>query len=35
MEKALAVGANEYLMKLFTKEMLADKLPLLGIEVTA
>lgn len=28
--KALAAGANEYLMKPFTKEMLADKLALLG-----
>jgi len=32
MEKALACGANEYLMKPFTKEMLADKLTLVGIE---
>lgn len=31
MEKALATGANEYLMKPFTKEMLADKLTLIGM----
>lgn len=31
MEKALTTGANEYLMKPFTKEMLADKLTLIGI----
>lgn len=30
-EQALAAGANEYLMKPFTKEMLADKLALLGM----
>jgi two-component system chemotaxis response regulator CheY len=29
--QALAVGANEYLMKPFTKEVLAEKLALLGI----
>ena len=31
MEKALGAGANEYLMKPFTKEMLADKLTLIGM----
>lgn len=31
MENALAAGANEYLMKPFTKEMLADKLTLVGV----
>lgn len=31
MEKALTAGANEYLMKPFTKEMLADKLTLIGM----
>ena len=30
-EQALAAGANEYLMKPFTKEMLVEKLALLGI----
>lgn len=28
---ALEAGANEYIMKPFTKEVLTDKLPLLGI----
>ena len=32
MSFALAAGANEYIMKPFTKEMMADKLALLGIE---
>jgi two-component system, chemotaxis family, chemotaxis protein CheY len=31
MEMVLAAGANEYLMKPFTKEMLADKLTLIGL----
>lgn len=31
MEKALATGANEYLMKPFTKEMLSDKLTMIGM----
>jgi two-component system chemotaxis response regulator CheY len=31
MVNALAAGANEYLMKPFTKEMLADKLTLIGM----
>jgi len=31
--KALEAGANEYLMKPFTKEAVADKLALLGIGV--
>jgi two-component system, chemotaxis family, chemotaxis protein CheY len=31
MVNALAAGANEYLMKPFTKEMLADKLTLVGM----
>ncbi|MGA1191553.1 MAG: response regulator [Bdellovibrionota bacterium] len=31
--KAIEAGANEYLMKPFTKEMLLDKIALLGIEV--
>jgi two-component system, chemotaxis family, chemotaxis protein CheY len=31
MINALAAGANEYLMKPFTKEMLADKLTLVGM----
>lgn len=30
-EKALAVGADEYLMKPFTKELLVEKLALLGM----
>ena len=30
-EQALAAGANEYLMKPFTKELLIEKLALLGI----
>jgi two-component system chemotaxis response regulator CheY len=30
-QKALAAGANEYLMKPFTKELLHEKLALLGI----
>ena len=30
-EHALAAGANEYLMKPFTKEMLVEKLAMLGI----
>ena len=31
MTKALDAGANEYLMKPFTKELLLDKLALLGL----
>ena len=31
MLKALAAGANEYVMKPFTKEILADKLRMLGL----
>lgn len=31
MVKALAAGANEYVMKPFTKEIILDKLKLLGI----
>lgn len=31
MERALAAGANEYLMKPFTREMVADKLRLMGL----
>lgn len=31
MVKALAAGANEYVMKPFTKEILADKLRMLGL----
>ena len=31
LEKALAAGANEYLMKPFTREVLQEKLALLGI----
>ena len=31
MTKALAAGANEYVMKPFTKEVIADKLTLLGL----
>ncbi|MBL9210713.1 MAG: response regulator [Opitutaceae bacterium] len=30
-EKALAAGANEYLMKPFTRELLVEKLALLGL----
>jgi two-component system chemotaxis response regulator CheY len=30
-QKALAAGANEYLMKPFTKELVVEKLALLGI----
>jgi two-component system chemotaxis response regulator CheY len=30
-EQALAAGANEYLMKPFTREILQEKLALLGI----
>lgn len=30
-QEALVAGANEYLMKPFTREMLADKLALLGL----
>ncbi len=29
--KALAAGANEYVMKPFTREMILDKLALLGV----
>jgi two-component system chemotaxis response regulator CheY len=29
--RALEAGANEYLMKPFTKEMIADKMTLLGV----
>jgi len=29
--KALEAGANEYVMKPFTKEMIAEKLTLLGL----
>jgi two-component system, chemotaxis family, chemotaxis protein CheY len=32
MVKALAAGANEYLMKPFTKEALIEKLDLLGVD---
>ncbi len=31
LEQALAAGANEYLMKPFTKELLVEKLALLGM----
>jgi two-component system, chemotaxis family, chemotaxis protein CheY len=31
-QRALVAGANEYVMKPFTSEMLAEKLALLGIE---
>jgi two-component system chemotaxis response regulator CheY len=31
--KALEAGANEYVMKPFTKEVIAEKLGLLGMEV--
>jgi len=31
MTKALEAGANEYVMKPFTKEVIADKLALLGV----
>ncbi len=31
-QKALAAGANEYLMKPFTKELLLEKLALMGIQ---
>lgn len=31
MVRALAAGANEYVMKPFTKEMIAEKLQLLGV----
>ena len=31
MAKALEAGANEYLMKPFTKEMIAEKLEILGL----
>ncbi len=31
MSKALEAGANEYVMKPFTKEVIADKLALLGV----
>ncbi len=33
MAKALEAGANEYIMKPFSKEMIVEKLTLLGIEV--
>lgn len=33
MSKALEAGANEYVMKPFTKEVIADKLTLLGVMV--
>jgi two-component system chemotaxis response regulator CheY len=32
-EQALALGANEYAMKPFTKEIIADKLRLLGFKL--
>ena len=31
MAKAFEAGANEYLMKPFTKEMIAEKLEILGL----
>ena len=31
MVTALAAGANEYVMKPFTKEIIADKLRLMGV----
>jgi two-component system chemotaxis response regulator CheY len=31
LQKALQAGANEYLMKPFTKEVLVEKLALLGL----
>jgi two-component system chemotaxis response regulator CheY len=34
MTRAIEAGANEYLMKPFTKESLRDKLALLGFETT-
>lgn len=34
MTRAMEAGANEYLMKPFTKESLRDKLALLGFETT-
>ncbi|MFN8050685.1 MAG: response regulator [Acidimicrobiales bacterium] len=34
MVKALAAGANEYVMKPFTKDVILDKLDLLGIRAT-
>ena len=34
MAKAFAAGANEYLMKPFTKEALIEKLDLLGVDST-
>jgi two-component system chemotaxis response regulator CheY len=33
MVKALAAGANEYVMKPFTRDVIVDKLHLLGLEV--
>ena len=34
MVKAFAAGANEYLMKPFTKEALIEKLDLLGVDTS-
>ncbi|MBX7078324.1 MAG: response regulator [Nannocystaceae bacterium] len=35
MQQALAAGANEYLMKPFTQEALAEKLGILGLDLAA